>query len=99
VFRDGRAESEAAERGWQLRFSVNFSQLGEVGAHVALRGRRTSVTLWADREETAEALDEMLPELAPALAARGLDPGTIRVRRGIPREPAGMTGGFVDSLS
>jgi hypothetical protein len=99
IFADGRAQSEAAMRGWQVRFSINFSELGEVGAHLALRGRRASITLWADRDETAEALDEMLPELASAFSARGLEPGVIRIRHGIPKDPDRPAGSFVDSVS
>ena len=99
ISRDGHAAGEASERGWQLRFSINFSLLGEVGAHVSWRGRKTSVALWADSDETADALEELLPELAAALAARGLEPGSIRVRHGIPKDPGRPAGGFVDSMS
>lgn len=84
VQRDGKGRAKPGERGWRVRFAVSFSAIGEVGAQVALLGRTTNVTVWADRETTAAALEEMLPELGPALAARGLTVGAVRLRRGVP---------------
>src|SRR5690606_25704376 len=66
VQRDGGGgRNRKAERGWRVRFAVGFAAIGEVGAQVALTGRTVSVTLWADEPATADALEEMLPELAP----------------------------------
>jgi hypothetical protein len=67
--------------------------IGEVGAQISMLGTTASVSLWAAEDATAEALENMLPELAPALEARGIEVGSLRIRRGVPlaenRTPAG----------
>ncbi|HEV7717391.1 MAG TPA: flagellar hook-length control protein FliK [Arsenicitalea sp.] len=99
VSRDGKSQRPDQKRGWQMRFSMNFSALGQVGAQISLNGSAANVMLWADRPETSEAINQMLPELAPALAAKGLSPEGIFCRTGSPRQPMRPVGKFVDSLS
>lgn len=99
VERDGKAKGKASERGWRVRFAVSFSAIGEVGAHVALLGKTTNVVVWADQAATADALEAMLPELAPALAARGLTVGSVRLRRGVPEADAPSSGRLMDTLT
>ena len=98
VQRDGKSKGKASERGWRLRFAVNFSVVGEVGAQVSLLGASTSVVLWAAEEETAAVLEEMLPDLGTALAARGLEVGSVRLRRGVPKESAPPSGRLMDAV-
>jgi hypothetical protein len=102
VMRDGggQAAPEApGERGWQMRFAVNYAVLGEVGAQITLRGKRVSVALWAERQATAEALETLLPELGPGLAARGIEPVALHCRLGRPSEArAAPSGQYVDAL-
>ncbi|MDP1732147.1 MAG: flagellar hook-length control protein FliK [Devosia sp.] len=93
IARDGKGRSERGERGWRMRFSLNFSALGEVGAQVSLLGKSAGIVIWAEEDETAAAPQEMLPELTPALAAKGLAVGSVRVRHGRPgpvRQPSGQ---------
>lgn len=97
VQRDGKHKRTAAERGWRMRFALNFTATGEVGAEIALLGRSANVALWAAEPTTADALEAMLPELAPALARHGLDVGTVRVRRGAPQPTARAPGQLLDS--
>ncbi|MBU1176341.1 MAG: flagellar hook-length control protein FliK, partial [Alphaproteobacteria bacterium] len=66
---------------WRVQFSINASVIGEVGAEVGLLGGRTIVVLSAAEPETVEALTAGLGELADGLAAGGLMPGALRVRR------------------
>lgn len=99
VSRDGKSARPDQKRGWQMRFSMNFSALGQVGAQISLNGSAANVMLWADRSETSDAINQMLPELAPALAAKGLSPEGIFCRTGSPRQPMRPVGKFVDSLS
>ena len=82
-----------------MRFALSFSAIGEVGAEVALLGQSASVALWAADPDTADALESMLPELAPALAARGLDVTGVRLRRGAPQKPARAPGQLLDSAT
>lgn len=88
IGRDARDQKSGPEPSWRLRFALRLSAIGEVGAHVALTGRRTSVALWAEDPETASVLEEMLPELSQALRARGLEAGALSIRRGAPQAVA-----------
>jgi hypothetical protein len=97
VERDGKHRRTPAERGWRMRFALNFTATGEVGAEVALYGRSANVSLWAADPDTADALEAMLPELAPALARHGLDVGAVRLRRGAPQPAARLPGQLLDS--
>jgi hypothetical protein len=97
VERDGRSKPNPRERGWRMRFALNFSATGEVGADIALLGRAANVALWAAEPETAATLEAMLPELAPVLASHGLDVAGLRVRRGAPPRRAHLPGQLLDS--
>ncbi len=100
IFKDGSGGAEGdKDREWKMRFSINFSQIGEVGATVFLRGGKTAVMLWAEREETANVLQEMSGELADSLSARGLEPGAIRCRHGHPPQAKKPVGAFMDNSS
>lgn len=92
IERDARRSRSKRERGWRMRFALNFSALGEVGADVSLMGRRASVAMWADSAETAAALAALADDLAPALARHGLDLGSFELRRG-PRPTTPATPG------
>ena len=97
IGRDGREQKSGREPSWRLRFALRLSAIGEVGAHVALTGRRTSVALWAEDPETASVLEEMLPELSQALGARGLEAGALSIRRGTPQAVASAPGHLMDA--
>lgn len=100
VFRDGaRSKPGERKRGWTMRFAMNFSATGEIGAEIGLLGRSVNVALWAAEPETAEKLNAALPELAPALARLGLDAGSVRVRNLPPEAEKPASGQFVDSVS
>lgn len=98
VLRDGARKRSDGKRGWVMRFAMNFSATGEVGAEIGLMGRTVSVALWAAEAEMARRLEAALPELAPALAAAGLSAGSIRVRSAPPEPEAVRSGSYVDSL-
>ena len=99
ISRDGSSKGRDADREWSMKFAINFSAIGEVGAHVSLRGGRVGALLWAERDETAALLQDHLDELTGALEGRGLEPGAIRVRHGIPEAPAAPAGHFLDDVS
>ena len=100
IFKDGSGGADGEQNGeWKMRFSINFSQTGEVGATVSLRGGKTGVMLWAEREETSVILTQMIGELADSLSARGLEPGTIRCRHGHPPQAQKPIGAFMDNSS
>ncbi len=100
IFKDGGKGADGNRDGaWKMRFSIHFSQTGEVGATVSLRGGKTGVMLWAEREETAAVLKEALDELEEALIARGHEPGAIRCRHGSPPQAKKPVGAFMDNCS
>lgn len=99
IAQDGRREPTTRKRGWAMRFAMNFSQTGEVGAEIGLLGKSVNVSLWAAESETAEALNAALPELAQALEALGLDPGGVRIRSSVPEQPKIASGHFVDAVT
>lgn len=99
INRDGRNKASKAGRGWQMKFSLNFSDLGEVGANVALRDDVTAIAIWAEDEETAIGLNALLPDLAEGLAARGVSVGSLVCRVGAPRDGQVASGRLVDARS
>jgi len=100
ILRDGKNGSGREKDGsWKMKFSVNFSQTGEVGATVSLRAKKIGVMLWAEREDVAEALDEMSGDLEQMLIARGLEPRSIRVRQGLPPPAKRAIGAYMDNWS
>ena len=100
VGRDGTRREQDRKRGWTMRFALNFSQTGEVGAEIGVLGKAVNVALWAAEPETAVAMNETLPELTRSLEAVGLKPGAIRIRHGVPAEPQKPAAGrLLDSVS
>lgn len=99
ISRDSARREVERKRGWTMRFAMNFSGTGEVGADVGLLGKGVNVTLWAAEPETAEALSAALPELSGSLEALGLLPGAVRVRRGVPDAGPVRSGQLLDSVS
>jgi hypothetical protein len=98
VDRDGRHKrTPERQRGWRMRFAMNLSATGEVGADIALLGRSASIALWAADPDTAASLEEMLPELAPAIARHGLELTSLRVRHGVPKPARHAPGQLLDS--
>jgi hypothetical protein len=95
---DGRHRTAKRDREWRLQFSVNFSILGEVGAQIGFRDRRTSIALWAEEPATASALEALLPDLGTALADRGLEVGSLRVGRRSPATRQPRTGQLLDGV-
>lgn len=100
IQRDGKnGQGRDKDGSWKLKFSINFSQTGEVGATVSLRGKKVGVMLWAEREDMAEMLNDMSDELEEMLLARGLEPKAIRIRQGHPPAPPHSAGTFMDNRS
>lgn len=98
VERDGKQKRDPErQRGWRMRFAMNFSQTGEVGADITLLGRSANIAIWAADSDTADALDGMLPELAPAIQRHGLELTSLRVRRGAPQHARTAPGQLLDS--
>lgn len=90
IHKDPEGEDERPEdRGWQIRFAINLSDAGEIGAQISLRAGSAGVLLWAERPETSAALSADVEALKVDLAALGLKPGAVVIRTGAPAPPAG----------
>jgi hypothetical protein len=94
-----RRERREGKRGWTMRFALNYSATGEVGAEVGVLGKAVTVALWAAEPETAEAMSAALPELSGSLAAVGLTPGRVKIRAGVPTAQRRPSGRLLDSVS
>ena len=102
IHRDRDADPERPEdRGWQVRFAINLSDIGEIGAQISLRGSGTGVLLWAERAEIAALLDAGIDALRQDIESLGLVPGALVVRAGAPgapAHPATTAGHIVDAM-
>lgn len=87
---DGDGEREE-DRGWQIRFALNLSGAGEIGAQISMRARLTGIMLWAEQPNTADALAAGIEELKASLSDIGLTPGAIVIRTGAPVAPSKRT--------
>ena len=100
VGRDGARREAERKRGWTMRFALNFSATGEVGAEVGVLGKAVNVSLWAVEPETAAVMAGSLQDLTRALEGIGLKPGAVRIRQGAPTDvhppPSGR---LLDSVS
>ncbi len=85
IHKDPEGEDERPEdRGWQIRFAINLSGAGEIGAQISLRAGSAGVLLWAERPETSAALSTDVEALKSDLAALGLKPRAVVIRTGAP---------------
>ena len=90
VSRDGREGArDPLAAVWRARFSIDVEPIGPVHAHVALIGERATVTLWAERTDSAERLADSRELLTEALRRAALEPGEIVCRPGAPRMAPG----------
>ncbi len=98
IARDGGGgETEAGQRVWRARFSLDVEPAGPVHAVVSLSGDTTSVRMWAERPATAGQLRAGVTQLSQALSRAELRPGDIVVRDGEPPQTApAQAGHFLD---
>jgi hypothetical protein len=101
-----RVEQEAAHREgpdirplWRANFSIDLEPIGAVHASIALFGERAAVTLYAERDDSAQMLREGLPLLEAGLNDAALEAGELRCRAGAPSAQRSAPGLFVDQAS
>ncbi len=78
----GEADASEGRMSWLVRFSIDLPEIGPVHARIALTGERATVTLNAERAESAELLTVGLPLLDAGLRGAQLEPGDLRCRTG-----------------
>jgi hypothetical protein len=100
ISRDGRGTpAEGQKAVWRARFSIDIEPMGPVHAQVALVGARATVTLWAERPDSAMRLRQSAPMLSDALREAELEPGDVFVRDGTQPRPVAAAGRFLDRAS
>ncbi len=95
---ESRRKDHGDERIWRVRFALDLAETGSVEAMVTYIARQVSVTVWAERDETAASLRAGLTELGDALAAAQLEIDEMAVLTGQapPPDGAAASGRFVD---
>lgn len=101
IERDGtHGDAEVGRPAWRASFAIDIEPVGRVHAHIALVGDRTSVTLRAERPESAVLFSDHVAQLEAALRAADLEPGTLACVSGeapARAAPAAKPGMFLDS--
>lgn len=90
------------EPTWRMRFTTETPELGAIDVAVSLRNGRIDVRFWADRAETQGMIDAARDELATRLESGAAPVDAIRCqagRRAAPRQPASVSGRFMDVQS
>jgi hypothetical protein len=100
IERDGRRRQGTDQRPvWLACFSIDLEPIGPVHARIALTGDRTTVTIHAERPDSADRLRGGLALLQAGLREAALDPGDIQCRAGVPTAAPAAPGLFVDHAS
>jgi hypothetical protein len=84
---------------WRAHFSIDIEPIGPVHASIALFGDRAAVTLYAERDASAEQLRHGLPVLEASLKDAAFETGELLCRAGAPSAPRSAPGLFVDQAS
>ncbi len=84
---------------WRAQFSIDVEPIGPVHASIALFGERAAVTLYAERDASAERLRDGLPVLEASLKDAAFETGELLCRAGAPSAPRSAPGLFVDQAS
>ncbi|TCR69636.1 flagellar hook-length control protein FliK [Bosea sp. BK604] len=84
---------------WRMRFAFDVEPMGPLQGVVTLQGRAVGVSLWAEREETSQALRGAVPDLQAALAIAQFEDGTVDIHTGQPQARPAGAGQFLDRLS
>lgn len=97
IERDGaQRDGDVVEPVWRANFSVDLEPIGAVHVHIALIGGKATVTMNAERPESAESLLAGLPLLEAGLREAELEPGVLTCQAGQPAAASADHGLYVD---
>lgn len=101
IERDPPQRGPASAEGpvWRMRFALDVEPMGPLQGVVTLQGRAVGVSLWAEREETSQALRGAVPDLQAALANARFEDGSVDIHTGHPQARRAAAGQFLDRLS
>jgi hypothetical protein len=95
----GRRDEQTIAPVWRANFSIDLEPIGRVHARIALVGDRATVTLNAERPDSAGELSAGLGLLEAGLRDADLEPGELRCNAGAPRTAQAAPGLFVDQAT
>lgn len=100
ISRDGQGagSAEAEPPIWRTRFSLDVEPLGPVHAALSLAQAGLSVSLWAERTETAQRLQVTGETLVSRLRAVGHE-AEVAIRHGAPPHAPPASGRLVDQAT
>jgi hypothetical protein len=97
IERDGaQRNGDIIESVWRANFSVDVEPIGAVHVRISLVGGKATVTLNAERAESAESLSTALPLLEAGLRQAELEPGVLSCQLGPPAAAEAGHGLYVD---
>ena len=97
IERDGaQRDGDVVEPVWRANFSVDLEPIGAVHVRIALVGGKATVTMNAERPESAESLLAGLPLLEAGLRGAELEPGVLTCQAGQPPSASADHGLYVD---
>ncbi|MDO8875179.1 MAG: flagellar hook-length control protein FliK [Pseudolabrys sp.] len=100
IERDGaQRDGDVIEPVWRANFSIDLEPIGAVHVRIALVGGKATVTLNAERTESAESLLAGLPLLEAGLRRAELEPGVLTCQAGQPAAASADHGLYVDHAS
>lgn len=97
IERDGaKRDGDIVEPVWRANFSVDLEPIGAVHVRIALIGGKATVTMNAERPESAESLQAGLPLLEAGLRGAEIEPGVLTCQAGQPAAASADHGLYVD---
>ncbi len=98
ISKDSESNQNPNERGWNIAFAINLKEEGEVGANISFRFGKVGALIWAQKDEFADILDNLLPQLKNELEASGLDIAFLRVKKGTSEKEKQNFGKIMDNI-
>lgn len=101
IERDGAQHNAdgITEPMWRASFSIDLEPIGAVHVRIALVGGKATVSMNAERAESAESLSAGLPLLEAGLRKAELEPGALNCQAGQPATASADHGLYVDHAS
>ena len=99
IEQDREARKAAAHKVWRINFALDTAELGAVHGSIGLRGTEISISLIAERAETASIFRQGAPQLRERLGATNFEITDLSILSGKPRQTPLQTGYFVDSAA
>ncbi|GEM_PF-4036547 len=80
-------DDDEKEARWRVTLTLDLPNIGTLYADITVFGEHATTTLWAEKPETAQLIDDNLMLLRDALEEQGIQAGEIRCQHGTPPTP------------